>query len=58
MSDRNIFSFKEEDCEVILIVKTLAPTKWLLVDRETGQTYQGNSEGYWDKIKIIEGDKI
>jgi hypothetical protein len=57
MSDRSNFTFKEEPFEVILTVKTLAPTKWLLVDRETGQTYQGNPQGYWDKIKTVERGK-
>jgi len=35
----------------LLVVKTLSPTKWLLVDRETGQIYQGNSAGHWDKLE-------
>jgi hypothetical protein len=54
--DRDTFSFKEEDKKVILTVNTLVPTKWLLVDRETGQVYQGNSQGYWDKLKTVERD--
>jgi hypothetical protein len=54
--DRDTFSFKEEDEKVILTVNTLVPTKWLLVDRETGQVYQGNSQGYWDKLKTVERD--
>jgi len=52
--NRDTFSFKEEDQKVILTVDTLVPTKWLLIDRETGQVYQGNSQGYWDKLKTIE----
>lgn len=35
---------------VVLNVKTRRPEKWLLVDRETGQVYQGNPEGYWDRL--------
>jgi hypothetical protein len=54
--DRDAFSFKEEDEKVILTVNTLVPTKWLLVDRETGQVYQGNPKGYWDKLKTVERD--
>jgi hypothetical protein len=50
--DRNSFIFKEEDNEISLIVKTLSPEKWLLIDRETGQVYQGNPGGFWDKLKI------
>ena len=52
--DRDTFSFKEEDKKVILTVNTLVPTKWLLVDRETGQVYQGHPQGYWDKLKTVE----
>jgi hypothetical protein len=54
--NRDTFSFKEEDQKVILTVDTLVPTKWLLIDRETGQVYQGSSQGYWDKLKTIERD--
>jgi hypothetical protein len=50
--DRNSFIFKEENNEISLIVKTLSPEKWLLIDRETGQVYQGNPGGFWDKLKI------
>jgi hypothetical protein len=56
MSEREAKTFKEEDADVILTVKTLAPTKWLLMDRETGQMYQGNASGYWDKLKTVERD--
>jgi hypothetical protein len=56
--EREPFIFKEEDEDVILTVRTLAPTKWILLDRETGQMYQGNSKGYWDKLKIVERDEI
>ena len=52
------FEFPEENEDVILTVRTLSPTKWLLVDRETGQTYQGNSKGYWDRLEpVIKLDK-
>jgi hypothetical protein len=54
--DRDTFSFKEEDEKVILTVNTLVPAKWLLIDRETGQVYQGNPKGYWDKLKTVERD--
>jgi hypothetical protein len=50
---RDSFIFKEEKSEISLIVKTLCPEKWLLVDRETGQIYQGNPGGYWDKLTTI-----
>lgn len=49
--DRKPHSFEQVDNDVILTVRTLAPTKWLLVDRETGQVYQGSPHGYWDKLE-------
>ena len=58
MSDRDSFSFKEEGSDVTLTVRTLAPTKWLLMDRETGQMYQGSPYGYWDRLDpVIKFDK-
>jgi hypothetical protein len=58
MSEREALTFKEEDADVILTVRTLAPTKWLLIDRETGQTYKGNPKGHWDRLEpIIKVDK-
>ena len=50
MNDRQSFIFKQEDSDVVLKVTTLCPSKWLLMDRETGQIYQGNSKGYWDGL--------
>ena len=52
--NRNNFVFKEEENNVSLTVKTLCPEKWLLIDRETGEVYQGNSGGFWDKLKTIQ----
>lgn len=49
---RSSFEFPENEKIVSLNVETLVPTKWLLIDRETGQVYQGNSGGYWDKLEI------
>lgn len=58
MSDRNNFIFKEEDEDIVLTVRTLVPTKWMLVDRETGQIYQGNPKGYWDRLEpVVRVDK-
>ena len=56
--ERNSFSFKEEEENTTLTVKTLSPTKWLLIDRETGQIYQGNPGGFWDKLKTTERDNL
>ena len=51
--NRNSFVFKEEENTIFLTVETLSPEKWLLVDRETGQVYQGNPGGFWDKLKTV-----
>ena len=48
---RKPYLFPETEKDTILSVRTLSPTKWLLIDRETGQTYQGNPGGYWDKLE-------
>jgi len=50
---RKSFEFFENDQNVILTVKTLCPEKWLLIDRETGQIYQGNVGGYWDRLDPV-----
>ena len=52
--NRNSFIFKEEENTISLTVETLSPEKWLLIDRETGQVYQGNPGGFWDKLKTVQ----
>ena len=55
---REPFNYPETLEEVLLVVKTLAPTKWLLIDRETGQIYQGSPSGHWDRLDpVIKFDK-
>jgi hypothetical protein len=55
---RKRFVFKALSDSVILQVKTKSPEKWLLVDRETGQVYQGSENGHWDRLDpIIKTDK-
>ena len=45
----------ENDTPIDLIVHTKAPSKWKLVDMETGQEYVGSLElneyGHWIRIK-------
>jgi hypothetical protein len=41
------------DKAVDLNVHTKSPTKWILIDRETGQTYQGNDKGCWDRLDPV-----
>lgn len=36
---------------VILDIKTKCPSKWILIDTETGQSYQGNPNGHWDRLE-------
>jgi hypothetical protein len=54
---RNLFSFNELEDSVELKVKTKSPTKWLLIDRETGQVFQGNDKGYWDRLDPVIKEK-
>jgi hypothetical protein len=56
---RNHHVYPELDRSVNLIVCTKSPQKWLLIDRETGQSYVGNESGAWDKLipKIKEDKK-
>lgn len=50
---RNPKEFKELADSVNLIVHTKSPEKWILLDRETGETYQGNVGGYWDRLDPV-----
>lgn len=45
--------FETFESPVTLTVKTKSPEKWLLVDRETGQIFQGSSKGYWDRLDPV-----
>jgi hypothetical protein len=48
--ERNAFTYDVVDKDITLQVVTRSPEKWMLIDRETGQTYQGNVNGYWDRL--------
>lgn len=50
---REIRLFDTLDNPITLTVKTKSPTKWLLVDRETGQIFQGSPKGHWDRLEPI-----
>lgn len=43
-------SFDQLDQAIHMRIYTKVPTKWLLIDTETGQVYRGNDKGYWDKL--------
>ena len=45
--------FDTLDSSVTLTVKTKSPTKWLLIDRETGQVFQGSPKGNWDRLDPV-----
>lgn len=54
---RDAFEFEELDSAIEIKVYTKSPNKWLLVDRETGQIFQGNKNGYWDRLDpVIKGE--
>jgi hypothetical protein len=50
MPERNHYLYKELESPVTLKIYTKSPEKWLLIDRETGQAYQGSDSGVWDKL--------
>jgi len=50
---REIKLFDTLDVPVVLTVKTKAPEKWLLIDRETGQIFQGSHRGHWDRLDPV-----
>ena len=54
---RNQHAFEETQETVVLTVATNCPEKWLLVDRETGQVFQGSVAGHWDRLDPVRKDK-
>lgn len=52
---RKSFKFKSLKNAVELYVVTKSPTKWLLIDRETGQVFQGSENGHWDRLDPVIG---
>ena len=55
---RNAKEFKELADAVDLTVHTKSPEKWILIDRETGEAYQGNVGGYWDRLDPVIKNKL
>ena len=50
--------YEDLDTPVDLIIHTKSPNKWLLIDRETGEVYQGNAKGFWDRLEpVVRKDK-
>jgi len=61
MASRNLISsgeVKELQQPINLLIRTLAPDKWILVDQETGHVYQGSdrmdSYGPWVRHKVVD----
>ena len=50
--------FKESAKPVDLVVHTKCPEKWMLIDKETGEIYQGNPNGFWDRLDPVIKDKF
>ena len=50
---RKSFEYEDLFSPVDLVVHTKSPNKWLLVDRETGQTFQGSKSGKWDRLDPV-----
>jgi hypothetical protein len=50
---RDAKKFEELAEPIDLIIHTKSPEKWILIDRETGETYEGNVGGYWDRLDPV-----
>lgn len=50
---RQIKLFNALEHSIVLNVKTKCPEKWLLIDRETGQVFQGSPNGHWDRLDPV-----
>jgi len=50
---KKIKEFEEFDKPIDLVVHTKCPLKWLLIDRETGEIYEGSSAGHWNRLDPV-----
>jgi len=52
VTDREVPTFREHDFPVYLPVFSRKPSKWILVDLETGEIYRGKDRApyYWKKL--------
>lgn len=51
--ERKAHHYPERSTGIVMTVYTKSPEKWLLVDRETGQVYQGSPYGDWDRLDPV-----
>ena len=56
MKMRQSKNFEELEESIKLTVRTRSPEKYLLVDRETGNIFVGNSMGHWDRLDSVTRD--
>jgi hypothetical protein len=45
--------FEELSNPIDLTVHTKSPEKWMLIDKETGEIYQGSINGHWDRLDPV-----
>lgn len=45
--------YESLDEAVDITIHTKSPSKWLLIDRETGQVYVANKAGHWDRLDPV-----
>lgn len=50
--ERPAKQYPELNLAIVMTVYTRTPGKWLLVDRETGEVYEGNRSGSWDRLVV------
>jgi hypothetical protein len=48
--------FDQLEDPIKLTVKTKCAEKYLLIDRETGDIFIGNSMGFWDRLDSVTRD--
>jgi hypothetical protein len=48
--------FERLEKAISLTVKTRCPDKYLLIDRETGDMFVGNTAGHWDRLETVARD--
>lgn len=55
---RNLKKFQELEQTIALTVKTKCAEKYLLIDRENGDIFIGNSMGFWDRLDTVTKDSL
>lgn len=51
--NRNHKTYEILEQPIDITIHTKSPQKWLLIDRETGQVYEGNKRGCWDRLDPV-----